>query len=111
MAIHPALARIDEAAQHVRSIDNALTDAFLSAEGAAADNTTDNPSLICVWKQRRMVFFQIDESVVEFYKNRHDNGDDKALGEFNVYLNAVIIRGFQEWTADFTRRIPTPPAQ
>jgi len=105
MALHPVLQGISDATAHVRAIDNTLTDAYYQAVGAAADNDTDTPSLVAVFKTKRLVFFQMDQSVLDYYKQRHANGDELALDEFNTYINMVVIRAWQEFQADFNARI------
>lgn len=86
--MHPSLQGMLDAAQKVRTSEEATEKAFAEAFGVGADHP-DTPSVLAVVSRNRLIGLEIDESVLDLYRN-----DPTTLA---VYLNTIIRGAFADW--------------
>ena len=89
--MHESLQAMLDAAQSVRASEETLDKAFAEAMGIAADHP-ETPSVLAVVSGNRLIGLEIDESVLDLYRN------DPIT--FAVYVNTVVRGAFAHWRAD-----------
>jgi hypothetical protein len=90
--MHPSLQGMLDAAQSVRASESAIEKAFEDAFGIASDDP-ETPSVLAVVSRNRLIGFEIDESILDLYRN-----DPTALA---VYVNPIIRGAFTNWRSNF----------
>lgn len=110
--MHQSLQGMLDAAHTVQASREAADRAFAEAVGVAGDHP-DTPSVLAAVSRNRLVLLEIDESVLEYYRNdpnaahwyRNDpdgraQHPDTALA---VHVNTVIRGAFANWRAEVAR--------
>lgn len=103
----------DNAVAHLRRIEDARATAYFTAMGTAGDHP-EYPSVIAAVQQERVAFLQIDQSIIDGFKEeaRPRPGDDTAaalhrhqvaLLGFNSLVNGVVHAAQQSWRDDYAR--------
>lgn len=86
--MHPSLQGMLDAAQKVRAAEATIEQAYAKALGVAVDHP-ETPSVLAVVSRNRLIGLEIDESVLDLYRN-----DPTTLA---VYVNTIIRGAFADW--------------
>lgn len=86
--MHPSLQGMLDAAQKTRASEATIEKAFENAIGIAGDDP-ETPSVLAVVSRNRLIGFEIDESILDLYRN-----DPTTLA---VYVNTIIRGAFNNW--------------
>ncbi|MBM4574860.1 hypothetical protein GS896_27770 [Rhodococcus hoagii] len=94
--MHPSLQTMLDAAQTIRNSGEEIEAAYANALGVGADDP-ENPSVLAVVHRNRLIGFEIDESVLDMYRNNPV--------ELGVYVNTIIRGAFADWRDEVRKRV------
>ncbi|ULD38948.1 hypothetical protein [Rhodococcus qingshengii] len=94
--MHSSLQTMLDAAAQIRQSEEITHRAFADSVGYAADQPEDW-SVLAIVANRRLVVLEIDESVIELYRNMPNNNDNLPEVQLALYVNTIIRGAFQDY--------------